>query len=401
MKLSYIDFEMITEVKTTKTKSGSALASTGASQVLFSDLRNEIESGALSNGDKLCPVRDLATLYNLSFEAVRQVLTRLETLGMVTRKQGSGTYITTDEPHAASSSSTTNNIALLMDVYGHVMRNISEELIRLMQDEGFSCVKFATDETFTNQVPESVHKAVRQWLKKPPRAVVVNWVDAELFEDLDRLRSAGSRIITLFNGPTETPHWNYVGSNINKQSSLIAKRFISRGHKRVGLVTNARNIRESDPASHKKRTVGHTPLILNLGHELRDQLGTKGALSILYNSHNIHQALDPFSQESMESTINWLNRPDRPTAIVGSDFRLIGIINAAKQMGLRIPEDIELLGIGNTPWSKAYGFDSISLNEKLIAKRIADIIALDDEAVSESAHRILVAPTLKTKDEDQ
>jgi len=57
-------------------------------------LRNAIETGVFVDGDKLPPERDLATSFGSARSTVRKALDQLETDGLVTRKVGSGTFVT-------------------------------------------------------------------------------------------------------------------------------------------------------------------------------------------------------------------------------------------------------------------------------------------------------------------
>lgn len=351
----------------------SALAAKDESQFRYAQLAREITSGGLKFGDKLQPVRKLSSEWGMSFEGVRQVLSRLESAGLVMRRQGSGTYVSRRGEAGAQNKSSSGFVLLLMDAYGHIYRNIAELLIGNIQDDGYNCVKYSRDEMNPGVVPESVLRSVNNWSKNPPSAVVAHFVDTRLYSILDRLESGGTKIIRLFGESSLMPQWHYVGSDIAMQAELAAEWAVARGHKRIGIVTHKRHINEHDPSSHQKRTVGHTPLIVALGRELRARLNKKGGLTILYNIPN-KTGSDPLSPENIKKAAKWLSSPNRPTAVLGGDFRLVGICKAAELIGLRIPEDLELLGIGNTPWSKAYEFSSISLNEKLIADKIAEVI---------------------------
>jgi len=53
---------------------------------------------------------------------------------------------------------------------------------------------------------------------------------------------------------------------------------------------------------------------------------------------------------AFSAAIRLLSQPDRPTALyVTTDFAAIQAINAAHRLGLRVPEDIAVIGVGNTP----------------------------------------------------
>ena len=56
-------------------------------------LLDEIESGALTPGDRLPSERELSELFGVNRMTVRQALYMLETQGLIIRRQGSGTYV--------------------------------------------------------------------------------------------------------------------------------------------------------------------------------------------------------------------------------------------------------------------------------------------------------------------
>ena len=51
-----------------------------------------------------------------------------------------------------------------------------------------------------------------------------------------------------------------------------------------------------------------------------------------------------------------LERPDRPTAIfAGSDFQALGVLRAARELGLRVPEDLSVVGFDDLPVAEWIG----------------------------------------------
>lgn len=59
-------------------------------------IQNMIRSGELKRGDRLPPERQLAEMLQVGRPAVKQAISALETMGIVTSRQGDGNYITSD-----------------------------------------------------------------------------------------------------------------------------------------------------------------------------------------------------------------------------------------------------------------------------------------------------------------
>jgi DNA-binding FadR family transcriptional regulator len=64
-----------------------------ASQQIIEQIKRLIETGALSEGDRLPPERTLATLFKISRATVREALSALEIMGLIESKVGHGTFI--------------------------------------------------------------------------------------------------------------------------------------------------------------------------------------------------------------------------------------------------------------------------------------------------------------------
>ena len=61
-----------------------------------------------------------------------------------------------------------------------------------------------------------------------------------------------------------------------------------------------------------------------------------------------------------------LDRVDRPTAIfAGSDFQAMGVLRAAHDLGLRVPEDLSVVGYDNLPVSEWISPRLTTINQPL------------------------------------
>lgn len=107
----------------------------------------------------------------------------------------------------------------------------------------------------------------------------------------------------------------------NWTGGVIATRhLLALGHTRIGIITGPEEMMCS-----KARLDGYTSALAEHGIEADPELITEG---------------DFTTSGGYAQSISLLKRPNRPTAIfAGSDLQAMGVYEAARQLGLRIPED--------------------------------------------------------------
>ena len=72
-----------------------------------------------------------------------------------------------------------------------------------------------------------------------------------------------------------------------------------------------------------------------------------------------------------------LRKEKYPVALIApADYRLKPIYRIAEKIGLRIPEDIGLVGWYNTPWCETFRpqLTSVSIREDLMAEKVIEVI---------------------------
>ncbi len=101
-------------------------SSSGSSVNISVELQQAIMSGHFTFGEKLPPERELAQLYKSSRNTIREALSRLEQNDMVSRKLGSGTFVTykleTGRDDAADATSPLELIEVRFSVEPHMTR---------------------------------------------------------------------------------------------------------------------------------------------------------------------------------------------------------------------------------------------------------------------------------------
>ncbi|MEE2568934.1 LacI family DNA-binding transcriptional regulator [Pseudarthrobacter sp. J64] len=106
---------------------------------------------------------------------------------------------------------------------------------------------------------------------------------------------------------------------------------LSHGHRRIGIITG----RKHSPGHGRARYAAYAAALHDAGLPVLPELVRDGDFSI---------------ESGMQLGADLLDLPQRPTAIfTGSDLQAIGVMNAAAQRNLRVPEDLSIVGFDDIP----------------------------------------------------
>ncbi len=127
----------------------------------------------------------------------------------------------------------------------------------------------------------------------------------------------------------------------NYHGSLAAMEYlIGLGHRRIGYIGGRIELESSN-----RRLLGYRDALTNANIPIDEKLITSG---------------DFTTETGISSSRTLLSLPDRPTAIFASNDQMaMGVFQLAEEMGLRIPEDLSLVGFDNIPESKYLGLTTV------------------------------------------
>jgi DNA-binding LacI/PurR family transcriptional regulator len=163
----------------------------------------------------------------------------------------------------------------------------------------------------------------------------------------------------------QSPFFSSIGSDDYQGGRLAANYLFSRGHRRVGFIGEA-DLSEHSDRPDALRLRGYMEELSRLNVPIASQ-------DVLYLPRNRDAAHDLAKA--------YLMRADRPSAIFAANDMLgIAIMRAARETGIRIPENIGILGFGNLDMADYVGLTTINqhLDEsgrtavELLISRIAD-----------------------------
>jgi LacI family xylobiose transport system transcriptional regulator len=182
------------------------------------------------------------------------------------------------------------------------------------------------------------HRPAPEWLpgvlRRRPLGVVL--VFSALPEDIKRqLRAAAIPFVVIDPAGDPDPDVPSVGS-ANWAGGLAATRHLTDlGHRRVAIITGP-----EDMLCSLARLDGYRSAMAMAGLAADPRLTRFGDFHV---------------QGGFDHAMDLLEGPDRPTAVfAGSDLQALGVLEAARLKGLRVPQDLSVVGYDDVPlaqWS--------------------------------------------------
>lgn len=218
-------------------------------------------------------------------------------------------------------------LGVVYDVPTLFINHIQKAMLSVCEDAGYDVVIHAChveSEDLVDNVLRFVDRAhLDGVIVLPP----VSDID-ELAVGLDEIACRYVRFTSRLVGEP----WKLVVTDYLPAISDMTSHLVGFGHRDIGFITG--------PPSHissQKRHETFQQTLANFGLDLPPEMVAEGAFT--YES-GVNAARDLLSRER------------RPTAIfAANDEMAFGVMNVANEMGLKIPDDLSLVGFDGTPFS--------------------------------------------------
>lgn len=327
-------------------------------QYIMNDIKRKIESGELKPHDPLPTQIDLAKEYNTSEITSRRALSDLVQEGYVYRIRGKGSFIQ-ENPTAGTASKPIRSI-----YFAH--RNVLDSFDHPFFGDMFDGIKEVCEENGVEFHLWNIGKDYE--LPDDPRAGIILLTTKDDF-DLSRLtawQQENRRIVTVH---FYYPHLGipYVIVDNLTGGYLATQHLLSLGHQRIGVILTGDSIMDMNQ-EFSLRLQGYR-LALS-----QHQIAFDPELVAVMSGGN--ERLD-MGAEGLERLMK-LEQP--PTAIFAtSDYKAFGAMEAARQMGLKVPEELSIMGYDDIKVSK-YTYPPLStVNQNTIklGQRAAEILLFE------------------------
>ncbi|GAA4352640.1 LacI family DNA-binding transcriptional regulator [Angustibacter luteus] len=206
-------------------------------------------------------------------------------------------------------------------------------------------------------------------------------VDAVLVLSL-RLHEAERELLCRLNIPVVTvgvpdPNWPCVRIDDLGTTQQATEHLIGLGHTRIGYI-GGDTVPSMDFPTPADRARGFRDAMARHGLDVEPSSVVMGDWSPL---------------SGLTVGLELLGRPDRPTAVVAaSDELALGILAAARQLGLRVPQDVSVVGIDDHEMAELYGLTTIA--QPVVEQgRMATRLLLSAVAGLDTGHDVATVPT--------
>jgi DNA-binding LacI/PurR family transcriptional regulator len=157
--------------------------------------------------------------------------------------------------------------------------------------------------------------------------IMYSSVDNEVMDALEKLRTP----IVVIGKPLKSKATLYVDNDNVEASFSVTEKLIKNGHKRIAFIS------------------GSFRLVVSLDR-LDGYMNALKKYEIPFTKEYIVELSEFIKEGAYERTKQLLNLEERPTAlVVTDDVMAFGAMDAIKESGLSIPEDIEVMSFNNVP----------------------------------------------------
>lgn len=183
------------------------------------------------------------------------------------------------------------------------------------------------------------HSPGPEWIdgvmKRSPLGVILVFSDLST-ANKKQLRTRNIPFVIIDPSGNPAPDVPSIGSANWSGGVLAARHLIDLGHKRIAVISGP-----DDMMSSQARLSGFLSAMGSAGLAVRDDFIVRGQF---HREDGVHAGLE------------LLGMPERPTAIfAGNDLQALGIYEAARTLGLSIPQDLSVVGYDDLELAKWVG----------------------------------------------
>jgi len=329
---------------------------------IMEDLEHKISSNILKPGDKLPTELELAKLYNVSRTTSQRALAELERKGLIDRKRGKGSFVSSSR--SANIHIGSNKIISIILPYSGPSGRLIEYINGASNYAGKNGY-YLTIHTTDNDSNEE-REALKGLIKNNEISGAIFYpTRRDNFDILYLLYLDNYPIVTIDKRFQSLPLSYVVSDNFNggyKATSFL----IENGHERIAYIST---LPIEDISSIRERFFGYCSALKEHNVPIDTNL-------FCFDFRCQNNKADAKSIETLKHFLK-----DGVTAIFAEhDYIAISIYQTLQDMGVRVPEDISLMGFDNVEILEHLDIPLATINQNfydiggMAAKTVIDMI---------------------------
>lgn len=352
---------------------------TSSKHALLSEwIKNRIEEGTYIEGCKIPSENELALQFNYSRQTVRQSIGTLVSEGILTREQGSGTYVAKRKLNIKTEK--TMRIGVITTYFDdYIFPSIIHGIDEILTASGYTLSL-----GITHNKPADEEKCLRQMLQTGVDGIIIEGTksalpnsNAHLYEEIE----SHNIPIVFINGFYGNDCPSYVVMDDVKSGILATEHLLKNGHTRIG------GILKSDDIQGIRRYEGMVQTLKE------HQLPLDDTSVIWYTTEDLKYLFSG----TMDTII--LERFSNVSSVICYNDQIAAqFIGLLKRNNMNVPDDISILSFDNSFLSKemVYNLTSVIHPSKKIGKKAASLMLSHINKVV-SKDKIKMEPTLKIR----
>jgi len=353
-------------------------------QQILNEIRNNIAGGEWPPNSQIPTEAELESELGVSRVTIRQALSAAAEEGLVIRMPGKGTFVSGEGTSKAAPTTGT----FIGYVVPHISSSFNVQILlgveTILKQEGFHLI-------FCNS--EGDLSKENQLLENLQTNKMAGYIIQPIFsKDTDRsvvdIASRGGRIVFI-DRSIPGVQADLVMSNHFEGSQQVVRHLIDQGYRDIAYLAR-------EPIgllSIAERLRGYEAAMADCGLKARPPFVVGGPIELGYVQNQNSATLD---ENSVIDTIGELLKgPARPEAIVAmNDLVAMSVFEAAGQVGLRIPEDLALVGFDNLDYAETHHLTTVAQRPFDIGSEAARLLLRRIRSNSNAIEQILLPTQL-------
>jgi LacI family transcriptional regulator len=335
------------------------------------------------NTKKKTTIKDIANVLNISTAAVSKALHDDSRISKKTKKavKQVAKNLNYQPNHLASAlrKGKSNLVGVIVprtnsNFFSSVIQNIEE----VLNKEGYNIIITQSNESYKKEC-NNIDTLLFTQVDGIIASMANETINLEYFE---KVKAKGIPLILFDRGENDL-NVDYIGINDYESSHVIVEHLVNQGRKRIAHIGGYKHTR-----IFNNRIRGYVDALKKHKLPLDNELLIESSLTT------------EDGRQKMAQLLNLKNRPD--AVYIASDYAALGALQLLKELQIKVPEDIALVGFGNEAFTSMVtpSLTSIDQHSEEIGKQAALTFLnyKDKKSIKQSLNKIILDAELVVRE---